>query len=139
MEQVNLNIPYIYNKLLEQNIKCEKCLNIKIENKYPFIGCGCFTNSFLTQSSGIYIYSRPFGVNISTYSFNVLNGMSEDFEDFNYTEIYIKYINNVFVFDTDDLNKKMQDLLDFKSNDIIESILFVKKTFEKLLENSIFI
>lgn len=135
MEQINIDI--IYNKLLEQNIKCEKCLSINLERSSgDFIGCDCAKNNFLKQSSGLFIYRIFSGTYISTYSFNVLNGMLNNCEKFNYTEIYIKNINNAYIIYVD---SDMQDLLSFKSNDIIKSIIFFKNTCEKILNNSIFI
>lgn len=45
MEQINIDI--IYNKLLEQNIKCEKCSSIKLKRSNGgFIGCNCITSIF---------------------------------------------------------------------------------------------
>lgn len=95
---------------------------------------------FLRQSSGFFIYKVFSKIFISTYSFNVLNGMPKDCKNFNYTEICLYCSNNAYLINLDDLNKNMRDFfLDFKSNDIIEYIKFVKNTCEKILNNSIFI
>lgn len=139
MEQINIDI--IYNELLKQNIKCEKCLSIKLERSSGgFIGCNCTTSNFLMESSGFFIYKMFSKIFISTYSFNVLNGMPKDCENFNYTEICLYYSNNAYLINLDSSNKNIRDFfLDFKSNDIIKSIIFVKNTCEKILNNSIFI